>query len=94
MASEKVLYWMAVAVMALFVGNHFAKKYDRVQEQFASMEAGMAHQQTACARVQAQHARMMALEQMQNMRVRVICPRRRVRVEIPQGRAVVHDGTI
>lgn len=28
MASEKTVYWVAVAVMAISVGNHFAKKYD------------------------------------------------------------------
>lgn len=28
MASEKILYWAAVAVLAVFVGNHFANKYD------------------------------------------------------------------
>ncbi len=28
MASEKTLYWLAVALMALLVGNHFANKYE------------------------------------------------------------------
>jgi hypothetical protein len=28
MASERTIYWMAVAVLALFAGNHFANKYD------------------------------------------------------------------
>jgi len=28
MASEKILYWAAVAVLAVFVGNHFANKYN------------------------------------------------------------------
>jgi hypothetical protein len=28
MASEKTLYWAAVAVLAVFVGNHFANKYN------------------------------------------------------------------
>lgn len=27
MSSEKMLYWVTLAVMALFVGNHFATKY-------------------------------------------------------------------
>jgi hypothetical protein len=27
MSSEKAVYWVAVAIMALFVGNHFASKY-------------------------------------------------------------------
>ena len=27
MSSEKTVYWTAVAIMALFVGNHFASKY-------------------------------------------------------------------
>jgi hypothetical protein len=128
MASERTTYWMAVAVLTLFVGNHFANKYDgscvadravaavqrlsggatrfaaraqsmfsgesrfaapelamaRVQGQFASMEAGIARQQAACARLEAQRGRMMALEQMQNMRVRVVCPRQRLSVQIPQ----------
>jgi hypothetical protein len=29
MASQRALYWIAVALMALFLGNHFAIKYDR-----------------------------------------------------------------
>jgi hypothetical protein len=29
MASQKALYWIAVALMVLFLGNHFAIKYDR-----------------------------------------------------------------
>ena len=138
MASEKALYWVTVAVLAVFVGNHFANKYDggcitdramaavqrlsggvthflamgqvtlgnaprlnvpeltmaRVQSHFASMQANMARQQAACARLEAQRARMMALQQMQHMRVRVICPRQSVRVEIPQAPVVVSDGTI
>lgn len=28
MASEKAVYWVAVAVMAVSLGNHFANKYD------------------------------------------------------------------
>lgn len=136
MASERTIYWLAVAALALFVGNHFVNKYEggcvadravaavqrlsgggtyfaaraqsmfsgesrfaapelamaRVQSQFASMQAGMTRQQAACARLEAQRARMIALEQMRDMRV--ICPRERVSVEIPQPPAIVHDGTI
>ena len=136
MASEKKIYWVAVAVMALFIGNHFASKYEggcaagraraavqqlsgeanhflamgqltvgsaprflapetamaRVQSGFASMQAEFARQQVACARLEAQHARMMALQQMQPMRV--ICPRQRVSVEIPQIPVIPSVGTI
>ena len=28
MASEKATYWMAVGLLALFMGNHFVSKYD------------------------------------------------------------------
>ncbi len=28
MASEKALYWMAVGMLALFMGNHLVSKYD------------------------------------------------------------------
>jgi hypothetical protein len=138
MASERIIYWVAVAVLALFVGNHFANEYEggciadramatvqqlsgeamhfvamaqtmlgstprfagpevaaaQVQSQFASMQAGIAQQQAACARLEAQRARMMALEQIQHMRVRVVCPRQRLSVQIPQPAASVHDGTI
>jgi hypothetical protein len=120
MAMEKTLYWMAVGVMALFLGNHFANKYngsclahrtiatmqrsgEAIQfdgnEGLADSEAAMARaqvqparQQAACARVQAQRARMMALEQLQRMRV--VFPRQRVSVEVPQSPAIAHDGTI
>jgi hypothetical protein len=138
MASERILYWAAVVVLAVFVGNHFANKYNggcladramatvqglsgeathfvafaqdmlggtprfagpelamaRVQSHFASMQADLARQQAACARLEAQRARMMALEQMQNVRIRAICPRQSVRVEVPQAPTVSHDGTI
>ena len=136
MTSEKAVYWVAVAVMAILLGNHFAKKYDggcltdratatvqqlsveashlvamgqmafgvaprftgpevamtRVQGRFASMQAGIARQQAACARLEAKHARLMALQQMRNMRV--VCPRQRVSVEIPQVPVIPTEGTI
>jgi hypothetical protein len=139
MATERTLYWTAVAVLALFLGNHFPNKFDgrcladramaavqqlsgeathvvameqavlggasrfagpevavaRVQSQFASMQAGIARQQAVCARLEAERARMVALREMQQMRVRVVCPRQGVRVEIPRTPAVFHDdGTI
>jgi hypothetical protein len=137
MASERAIYWMAVVVLAVFLGNHFVSKHEggcfadravatvqrlsgeathflamgqamlvhgsrfassevamaRVQGQFASLEAGLARQEAACARDQARHARMIALQQMENARIRVICPRTNVNVKIPQMPAV-HDGTI
>jgi hypothetical protein len=136
MASEKAIYWAAVAVMAILLVNHFAKKYEggcltdratatvqqlsaeashlvamgqmafgatprftapevamaRVQGRFASMQAGIARQQAACARLEAQHARLMALQQMQH--IRVICPRQRLTVEVPQVPVIPSDGTI
>jgi len=132
MTSEKSVYWVAVALMAVFVGNHFAKKYEhsciadraiaaiqhlsseaddfdsmtqplfdgnfgfsaprlaisRRQGQFAVMEADLARQKVACSRIQAQRARVMALEQMQRMRAR--CPRQTMTFEIRNH----PDGTI
>jgi hypothetical protein len=121
MAFEKSLYWVTVALMAVFLGNHFANKSSyladraaakvqrlsidashfgataqamfegngrfagpeltmaRVQSHFASVQAALARRQASCARAQAHHASMMALEQMEN--VRVLCPRQRM--EIP-----------
>ena len=29
MASERAMYWMAVGLMAVLLGNHFSAKYDR-----------------------------------------------------------------
>jgi len=136
MASEKAVYWLAVALMTISLGNHFANKYEggcladramatvqrlsseaghflamgqvafgaaprfstpqvamaRVQSGFASMQADIARQQAACARLEAQHARMMAIEQMRN--IRVICPRQRLSVEVPQVQVIPGDGTI
>jgi hypothetical protein len=137
MASERTIYWMAVAVLALFLGNHFVNKHEggcladravaagqqlsgeathflamgqamlghgsrlassevamaRVQGEFASIEAGLARREAACARDQARHARMMAFQQIEHARIRVICPRTNVDVQIPQMPAV-HDGAI
>ena len=136
MASEKTVYWVAVAVMAVFLGNHFANKYEggylanrtmaavqqlsgeanhflamgqvalgstprfvapevamaRVQSGFASMQADIARQQAVCARLEAQRARLMALQEMQH--IRVVCPRQRVNLEIPQVAVIPTDGTI
>jgi len=139
MASEKTTYWAAVAVLALFLGNHFMNKVDasclkeramvavqelsgsanqflamtgvelgksaspvvqseaalaQVQGQLASMESVWANQQAACARIQAERAQLMALQQLQGMQFRVICPRQRLRVVIPQSPVRVNDGTI
>ena len=129
MASEKSVYWVAVALMAVFVGNHFARKYEhswiadraiaaiqhlsaeaddfdsmtqpvfdgnfgprlamaRRQGQFAAMEADLARREVVCSRIQAQRARMMALEQV--LRMRALCPRQRMTFEIPNH----PDGTI
>jgi hypothetical protein len=126
MNSEKTLYWVAVAVVALFAGNHFAAKYQgdclggraiaavqhvgaeaihvaamaesvfdetpsfagseqafaKVQGHLAYVQSRIARQQLGCAREQAQHARMIALQQMQ--RLRVVCPRQSITVELPR----------
>ena len=134
MASEKTAYWVAVAVMAVFLGNHFANKYEggclanrtmaavqqlsgeanhflamgqvalgstprfvapeiamaRVQSGFVSMQADIARQQAVCARLEAQRARLMALQQLRNMRV--LCPRQKVGVSalrVPAGDATL-----
>jgi len=142
MTSEKATYWMAVGVLVLAVGNHFATKLDgkfladrtvaavqrlssqadhavamaefmlgrtampvvqaqvsiaRVQARLASVQTVMARQEAACARLQGERARMLALEELQ--RVRVVCPRQTVRVEIPrievpQAPVIHNDGTI
>jgi hypothetical protein len=125
MVSQKALYWIAVALMILFLGNHFALKYDRclrvslesspvpamvergldkshgfaarrlvtppAAAGFASMQAEIAHQQAAYALLEAERARILAMEQIG--RVRGICPRRSVRLAIPE-RTVADDGTI
>jgi hypothetical protein len=130
MASEKATYWIAVAVLAVVVGNHIASRIegrcvsDRAQavvqrlssqaSQLIAMadvmlgrtEAGLgqsdlamarvqgaiARQQAACARIQAERS-MMVLQQVERMRVPVVCPRQRVQVVIPQ-LPVPNDGTI
>jgi hypothetical protein len=127
MTSQKALYWIAVALMVFFLGNHFAIKYDRslrvsiqsspvlaivegalartpgfvpqlrltpaVEAGFASMQAEMAHQRAAYALLAAERARMMAIEQIEQERGREICPRRGVRITIPEP-AVRSDGSI
>ena len=130
MVFEKALYWLAVALMAVFLDNHFAKNYKgncltdravaslqrfsaqadhlgavaqsafegnsqfadsqmamaRVQTHLASMQEALARRQASCSRAQAQRVKMMALEQMQH--IRVACPRQRI--EIPNN----SDGTL
>ena len=133
MSSERMLYWVTLAVMALFVGNHFAAKYqgtcvaDRAmatvqhlgteathfaamaesvfsgnpsftgsEEAFAKMQAhlayvqsGIARSQAACARQKAQRARMMALQQVQHLRI--VCPRQSISVELPKMSEFISD---
>jgi len=127
MASQKALYWIAVALMVLFLGNHFAIKYDRclrvshqsspavamveralartpsfapqrrltpaVEAGFASMQAEMARQRTAYALLAAERSRMMAMERIEQGQMRAICPRRGVRIAIPE-RPPRSDGSI
>jgi len=127
MASQKALYWTAVALMVLFLGNHFANKYDRclrlsiqsspglamvertlertpsfapqrrltpaIAAGFASMQAAMARQQAAYALLAAERARAMAMERIEQERMRAICPRRGVRIAIP-ARPLQSDGSI
>jgi hypothetical protein len=126
MSSERLLYWVMLAVMALFVGNHFAAKYkgtclaDRVMasaqhlgaettqfaaiaesifsetpsssgsqpafaevpDRLAYVQARLTRRQVACARQQAQQARMIALQQVQHLRI--LCPRQSITVELPR----------
>ena len=118
MASERATYWMAVGLMALLLGNHFAAKYDRclresiagvlertpnlappdlfaapVAAQLASMQAKIAQERAACAFVQSQRAQMMAMEQMEAVRLRGICPRPHVKIRIPEPPAPI-EGSI
>lgn len=127
MAFEKTLYWMTVALMAVFLGNHFAANHashclaDRVvatiqrisanagqlgavaesnlagstnfsdpgttmvkvQSHLATMQEALVRRQASCARSREQHTKMMALEQLQHMRV--LCARQRI--EIPNNSA-------
>ncbi|HXW92825.1 MAG TPA: hypothetical protein VEK33_19915 [Terriglobales bacterium] len=60
---------------------------------FASLQAQLAHQQAACARLEAERARTMAIEQIESGRVRGICPRPRVRITAPEP-SLPREGTI
>ena len=118
MASERALYWMAVGLMAVLLGNHFAAKYQSclrdsiamvlertpslgssellttpVEARLASLQANFAHQRAACALVEAERARVMAMEQIEAGRVRGTCPRQNVRIVIPEP-PVPSDGRI
>jgi len=65
-----------------------------LQGQFASVEASIARQQVACARVKVEKARALQLQRVEEIRVRVACPRRSPQVVIPQPPASHRDGTI
>jgi hypothetical protein len=134
MAAERTLYWIAVGLMALLLGHHFANKYDRcladistavvdrfslqaghslsrvevalervptiapdrvavspAETLFQSIQAKIRHPQAACARVEAQRARNMAMDEISQ--IWTICPRQRVRTA-DAGHHVPSDGTI
>lgn len=59
---------------------------------FAALQAQIAHQRAACARLQAERARTMAMEQIESGRVRVICPRPSVSIPTPE--PLLSEGTI
>jgi hypothetical protein len=129
MASEKALYWMAVGLLALFMGNHFVGKYDgkclaskaqaaaermsgqathlmamaevamgrtstrfdraqaamaMAQVRMASVQTQFARQQAACARLEGGRARMMVLQQLQQIQIPVVRPRQRIEMVMPR----------
>jgi hypothetical protein len=135
MGSEKVLYWIAVGVLAIFVTNSFAARHEdgvrclarralaaveqvsahatdfmaqselvlgrgefrcvRTQTALAGAQAGLASLQgmlasheAVLARVETEHAEMVA---MQRLNGRTICPRQNSRIVIPQP---LRNGTI
>ncbi len=120
MASEKTTYWMAVGLLALFMGNHFVSRiggnclaskarvaverisgqatqlmamaevamgrtstrFDRAQAamemaqvRMASVQTQFARQQAACARLEGSRARMVVLQQLQQIQIPVVHPR-------------------
>jgi len=66
----------------------------RIQTGLASVDTVMARQQAACARLRAERARMMALQQVQQMRLEVVCPRQGIHLNVPRTAAAPRDGTI
>jgi|SRR5579862_5923902 len=125
MNSEKMLYWVTLAVMGLFVGNHFAIKHQgnsladramatvqhlgaeathftamaesmfsgtssfggseeafaKMQSHWAYVQSSLAREQAACARQQARQARMVALQQVEHLRI--VCPRQNITIKLP-----------
>ncbi len=79
---------MAMAQLALDRGTTSVARsqasFARMQTRFASAQTAVARQRIACARAQAAHERMMALQQMQVLRMQTICPRQTMRIEMPQ----------
>jgi hypothetical protein len=61
-----------------------------IQARLASVDTVMARQQAACARLEVERARMVASQQLRQMRLEVVCPRQTLKVNVP--RPV--DGTI
>jgi len=120
MASEKTTYWMAVGLLALFMGSHFVSRiggnclaskaqvavervsgqathlmamaevamgrtstrFDRAQAamemaqvRMASVQTQFARQQAACVRLEGSRARMVVLQQLQQIQIPVVHPR-------------------
>ena len=139
MASEKALYWMAVGLVTLVMGNHFAAKmsgtclsyrsraavarfsaegsrllamaqvaldrnatrFDRAEAataatetHMAAMQATLVRTQAAYARVETRRAQMMLEQQVQQVRLPVICPRPEVHIAVPARVAVVNQDPI
>jgi hypothetical protein len=130
MVFEKAAYWIAVGLLALFVTNHLAGRYEDEARCLASQSLAAVEQlsgeatrfmamteamlgrgenhfvrsqtvvacartrlviashEAALARVQSEHARIEALQQ---LRGTIVCPRQNLRMSLPQ---LHRDGTI
>ena len=93
--SGRAMAYVNLAEMTLGRGQtRFVRAQTRVvcvQTQLASMEVAMARSQAGLAKLASERARVEVIEQ---MRSRLICPRRGIAMAIPQPRPMALDDTI
>lgn len=94
LSADSARYAAFAEVMFGRASTRFARSETAVacaQTRFASMQNVLARHEVAFARIEGQRARLAAIEQMS---VRMSCPRPAVRVQIAQPRIVLNPGTI
>ncbi|MGA8150637.1 MAG: hypothetical protein WB952_06785 [Terriglobales bacterium] len=66
----------------------------RIQNRLVTVDTVVAREQAACARLQVKRARLIELQQLQQIHLKAVCPRQALQLSGPRLAPVPGDGTI